>query len=114
MKSVFLLLLILFSCIAKAQLEGDDSLKIYNFSEAVISVNKETELIKTVPSEVFILKQKDIEKINTFNTADLLFANGIQVQKSQMGGGSPVIRGFEASRIVLVVDGVRLNNLIYR
>ena len=114
MKSVFLLLLILFSCIAKAQLEGDDSLKIYNFNEAVISVNKETELVKTVPSEVFILKQKDIEKINTFNTADLLFANGIQVQKSQMGGGSPVIRGFEASRIVLVVDGVRLNNLIYR
>ena len=31
-----------------------------------------------------------------------------------MGGGSPVIRGFEANRILLVVDGVRLNNAIYR
>ncbi|MBL0098204.1 MAG: TonB-dependent receptor plug domain-containing protein [Bacteroidetes bacterium] len=28
--------------------------------------------------------------------------------------GSPVLRGFEASRILIVVDGVRLNNLIYR
>jgi hemoglobin/transferrin/lactoferrin receptor protein len=36
------------------------------------------------------------------------------VQKSQQGGGSPVIRGFEASRILLAVDGVRMNNLIYR
>src|SRR6185436_8143439 len=36
------------------------------------------------------------------------------VQKSQLGGGSPVIRGFEANRILLVIDGVRMNNLIYR
>ena len=36
------------------------------------------------------------------------------VQKSQMGGGSPVIRGFEANKVLIVVDGVRLNNAIYR
>jgi hemoglobin/transferrin/lactoferrin receptor protein len=112
--AILLFLFLFLSSFINAQTEGDDSLKIYTFEEAVISVNKEAELVKTVPSEVFILKQKDIEKINAFNTADLLFANGIQVQKSQMGGGSPVLRGFEASRIVLVVDGVRLNNLIYR
>ena len=31
-----------------------------------------------------------------------------------MEGGSPNIRGFEANKILLVVDGVRLNNAIYR
>jgi len=36
------------------------------------------------------------------------------VQKSQQGGGSPVIRGLESSRILLLVDGVRMNNLVYR
>ena len=36
------------------------------------------------------------------------------VQQSQQGGGSPILRGFEANRILLVVDGVRLNNAIYR
>ena len=36
------------------------------------------------------------------------------VQKSQQGGGSPVIRGFEASRVLITVDGVRMNNLIFR
>ncbi|MEC7658872.1 MAG: TonB-dependent receptor plug domain-containing protein, partial [Bacteroidota bacterium] len=41
-------------------------------------------------------------------------APGIRIQRSQGGGGSPVIRGFEANRILLVVDGVRMNNAIYR
>ena len=39
---------------------------------------------------------------------------GVRIQKSQGGGGSPVIRGFEANRILLVIDGIRLNNAIYR
>jgi hemoglobin/transferrin/lactoferrin receptor protein len=48
-------------------------------------------------------------------SADVLQQHtGIFLQKSQMGGGSPVIRGFEASRVLLVVDGVRMNNAIYR
>ena len=31
-----------------------------------------------------------------------------------MGGGSPNIRGFEANKVLLMLDGVRLNNAIYR
>ena len=47
--------------------------------------------------------------------ADMLQKNSnILVQKSQSGGGSPIIRGFEANKILLVIDGVRLNNAIYR
>lgn len=49
------------------------------------------------------------------NTADALINSGaLFVQKSQQGGGSPVIRGFEASRILLTIDGIRMNNAIYR
>ena len=48
-------------------------------------------------------------------SADMLQKNSnILVQKSQAGGGSPIIRGFEANKILLVVDGVRMNNAIYR
>jgi hemoglobin/transferrin/lactoferrin receptor protein len=47
--------------------------------------------------------------------AELLWSTGsVLVQQSQQGGGSPVIRGFEANRVLLVVDGVRMNNAIYR
>ena len=44
----------------------------------------------------------------------LYHGGGIHVQKSQSGGGSPLIRGFEANRVLLVIDGVRMNNAIYR
>ncbi|MEN8929405.1 MAG: TonB-dependent receptor [Flavobacteriales bacterium] len=48
-------------------------------------------------------------------SADMLQMNSnILVQKSQSGGGSPIVRGFEANKILLVIDGVRLNNAIYR
>ncbi|MDZ7935722.1 MAG: Plug domain-containing protein [Emticicia sp.] len=52
---------------------------------------------------------------NTPNTGDLLINSGnVFVQKSQGGGGSPVLRGFESSRVLIVVDGIRMNNAIYR
>ena len=73
------------------------------------------ENLKTTADRRVILHSKEIERLNTQTTAELLEKRaGINVQKSQMGGGSPVIRGFEANRILLVVDGVRLNNAIYR
>lgn len=31
-----------------------------------------------------------------------------------MGGGSPMIRGFSANRVLIVVDGIRMNNAIFR
>lgn len=89
--------------------------KSVTLQEVVISVNKEAEAKKSVAQQVQVLHANDISVLQAQNTADLLSNSGaLFVQKSQMGGGSPVIRGFEASRIVLVVDGVRMNNIIYR
>ncbi len=58
---------------------------------------------------------KTVQFNNPQTSADMLELSGsVYIQKSQMGGGSPVIRGFEANRVLLVVDGVRMNNAIYR
>ena len=62
-----------------------------------------------------MISAKTIAGTNAQNTGDLLINTGkIFVQKSQQGGSSPVLRGFEASRVLLVIDGVRMNNAIYR
>ncbi|MEE9372750.1 MAG: TonB-dependent receptor [Saprospiraceae bacterium] len=61
------------------------------------------------------ISAKEIKQTNPQTSADVLSHTGnVYVQKSQMGGGSPIIRGFEANRVLLVVDGVRMNNAIYR
>ena len=53
--------------------------------------------------------------LTTETTGDLLEGSGqVHLQMSQQGGVSPVLRGFEANRVLLVVDGVRMNNAIYR
>ena len=63
---------------------------------------------------ILITKQK-ISLDLPSNSADLLYyGGGVRIQKTQGGGGSPVIRGFEANRVLLVIDGVRMNNAIYR
>lgn len=86
-----------------------------NLNEIVISANKVPESRKTVPQQVTTLTLREIRKAQAQTTADLVAQTGqVFVQKSQMGGGSPVLRGLEANRILLVVDGVRMNNLIYR
>ena len=109
-----LLSLLAIAQLSQAQIIIQESLPSVHLSDVVISVNKQAESKNDVAQEVKVLTQKEIEEAQALNTADLLATQGIAVQKSQLGGGSPVLRGFEASRILLMIDGVRMNNLIYR
>jgi hemoglobin/transferrin/lactoferrin receptor protein len=83
--------------------------------ELIISVSRNPEQIRDVPGMVDRLPGTLIEQSQVTNSSDLLSLSGnIMIQKSQGGGGSPILRGFEANRVLLVVDGVRMNNAIYR
>jgi hemoglobin/transferrin/lactoferrin receptor protein len=89
--------------------------KSYSLEEIVFSANKFEEKRKDIAQNIQIISSKEIATLNQQNSADLLQSTGnVFVQKSQLGGGSPVIRGFETNKVLLVVDGVRLNNAIYR
>lgn len=88
---------------------------IIKLDEIVFSANKTEELKKDLPNTIDIITDNQISFNNPQTSADLLQQSGnVFVQKSQMGGGSPVLRGFEANKVLLVVDGVRMNNAIYR
>jgi hemoglobin/transferrin/lactoferrin receptor protein len=83
--------------------------------EVIVTANKFPEKRKHIAQPTIVIGNKEITSSLSNNTAGLLEQSGkVFVQRSQLGGGSPVIKGFEASRILLVVDGVRLNNAIYR
>ena len=83
--------------------------------EVVISgAKKETEK-QEISQTIDIISQKELQFNSAGNTGDALQNTGmITVQQSQNGGGSPIIRGFEANRIGIVVDGVRMNTAILR
>ena len=83
--------------------------------EVVVSLFKREERTNRIAEQIAILNSKKIQRVSAQTSADLLATiPGVKVQKSQFGGGSPVIRGMEANRVLLVVDGVRMNNAIYR
>ena len=89
--------------------------KSFDLDEIVLSANRKAESKIDVPYAMEIIKQKDIEFSNPANSGDMLQNTGqLFVQRSQAGGGSPSMRGFEANKVLLVVDGVRMNNAIYR
>ncbi len=83
--------------------------------DKVIIMGRNEQYLEDIIPETDIISQKEIQIINSKSTADALAMSGnIFVQKSQFGGGSPVMRGFEANRVLMVLDGVRMNNAIYR
>lgn len=87
----------------------------FNLDEVVITASKFKEKKIDVPKQIDVIEARQIQQDNPQTTADVLMNSGnLFVQKSQMGGGSPVIRGFETNKILLVLDGIRMNNAIYR
>ncbi len=89
--------------------------KSYRTDEIIISGNKFDQNSKLLPRQVEVLNKEDIKFANTQTTAQLLQQTGnVFVQTSQQGGGSPILRGFEANKVLIMIDGVRLNNLIFR
>ena len=89
--------------------------KVLQLDAFVVSAMKDNNKIEEIPNQVEVLNKQDILNANIASAADLLQQTGnVFVQKSQLGGGSPVLRGLEANRILLSLDGVRLNNAIYR
>ena len=90
-------------------------LKAEQLDGVVLSVSKWEQQKKDIPNKIIAIDARDIAFTNPQTAADLLQNSGkVFVQKSQLGGGSPMIRGFATNRLLLSVDGVRMNNAIFR
>ncbi|WP_405609196.1 TonB-dependent receptor domain-containing protein [Polaribacter sp. Asnod1-A03] len=88
---------------------------ILNIDEIVISASKWKQKTSDLAAKISTISPKEIELMNTQTAADLLTVSGkVFVQKSQQGGGSPMIRGFATNRLLYTIDGVRMNNAIFR
>ena len=98
-----------------ASAQTDTVPKTTVLDEVIFSVNKFAEQKRNVAQKIDVISSRNITQANAQNTGDLLINTGqVFVQKSQQGGSSPVLRGFEASRVLLVIDGIRMNNAVYR
>ncbi len=89
--------------------------KVFAIEEFVIYASRREESRDEVPNRVTSIQKPVIQIQNPQTAADLIgISDEVFIQKSQLGGGSPMIRGFATNRVLIVVDGVRMNNAIYR
>lgn len=86
-----------------------------NLDEIVVSATRWRQKTNNVPSKVISIAPREVSLQNTQTAADLLGISGkVYIQKSQQGGGSPMIRGFATNRLLYTVDGIRMNTAIFR
>lgn len=87
----------------------------FDLNDMVVSANRWSQSASNVPSKITTVSPEQVRLQNPQTAADLLDLSGeVFIQKSQQGGGSPMIRGFATNRLLYTIDGVRMNTAIFR
>jgi outer membrane cobalamin receptor len=83
--------------------------------ERVVVAGRLSERRTDVPRSTSVVTRDEIAQRGQSTAPDALMdAAGVLVQKTNMGAGSPYIRGLMGNQVLVLVDGIRLNNATYR
>jgi outer membrane receptor protein involved in Fe transport len=108
----FLFILCLATFTVQAQNSLSDTLLI---EEVVVTTQRIPVQEQLVPYSISLLNKKEMDHFTKRSAPEMLMnTNGVFVQKTNHGGGSPFIRGLTGNQTLLLLDGIRLNNSIYR
>ncbi|MDH7515607.1 MAG: TonB-dependent receptor [Bacteroidota bacterium] len=87
----------------------------YRLGEVIVSASRRSQPEEEIPFRTAVIRAADRDLANPQTAADLLGSSGeVFIQKSQLAGGSPMIRGFATNRVLIAVDNVRMNTAIFR
>ena len=80
----------------------------------VTAERRETDCF-VVPQSVSVVSREELDRRLPRTTPEALMETaGVFVQKTNHGGGSPYVRGLVGNQVLVLVDGIRLNNATYR
>ena len=88
---------------------------VLDLENVVVTASRAERDVVEIPESVNLVSSREIRERNSKTSAEALREEvGVFVQKTNHGGGSAIIRGLSSNQILLLVDGIRLNNSIYR
>lgn len=85
------------------------------FVKETVSLDRTRREADRLPAELTIVRPEEQPERPVMQTAGWVEEQAeILVQRTNLGGGSPIIRGMSGNRVLLMVDGFRVNNATFR
>ncbi|MFM9945994.1 MAG: TonB-dependent receptor plug domain-containing protein [Bacteroidia bacterium] len=113
LKIIFIIGFPIFSYAQSVKNESLDSTKI--LQEVTVTATRQNTAPLSTPYSTNSIQSKDILNFQFRTTPEALVGNtGVFIQKTNHGGGSPFIRGLTGNQILLMIDGIRVNNSTFR
>ncbi|MEW6074642.1 MAG: TonB-dependent receptor [Planctomycetota bacterium] len=80
-------------------------------SETVVVAPRSETTVTSTAAKVTVVSEEDLEATGERSLPRAIGrAAGVWIQESHLGGGAPVVRGLLGNQILVVVDGVRVND----
>ncbi len=89
-----------------------DDVKSHTLKDTiVVTAERHSKNIADIAGSVSVLSRDKINLTNPNSVPDaLLSTSGVFMQKTNHGGGSPFVRGLTGQQVLILIDGIRLNN----
>jgi outer membrane receptor protein involved in Fe transport len=111
MRNVLYLSLLFISTSVKAQQDSSEK----TLEPVIVTAQRMSQKPELVPYTVITVRKQSLNELQPRTTPEALQGvNGVFVQKTNHGGGSPFVRGLAGNQILVLVDGIRLNNSTFR
>lgn len=104
---------IIYIIASNTTIAGQDT--IQSLKEVIVTTSRNTVNAQLLPYSFAIRDSQQMAKLNGRSVPELLDGTpGVFLQKTNHGGGSPFVRGFTGNQNLILIDGIRLNNAIFR
>jgi outer membrane receptor protein involved in Fe transport len=83
--------------------------------ETVVTASRVEEEPFLAGQSVDVLSKRELQQRQPRTAPEALRESpGVFVQETNFGGGSPIVRGMVGPQVLLLIDGIRLNNAVFR
>jgi len=107
--------LLLSAAMTAAAVEMPESSRLYDLAPLVVTANRTQMALEDTTYTTHSFDADNIAADNRRTLPEALqFIPGVLVQKTAAGHGSPFVRGFTGRQNLIMIDGVRMNNSLWR
>jgi outer membrane receptor protein involved in Fe transport len=114
-RKLLTLLLLISSRFAMPVFSQEKTDSIASMDEVTVTATRRSTQSSKLPYSIAVLSREDASRqLSRTVPESLTGIPGVFIQKTNHAGGSPFLRGLTGNQTLILVDGIRLNNSIFR